>query len=148
MENISVRDILAEKGSNVFTIRPEETVFEALRIMSEKNIGALLVMKHDHLEGIVTERDYARKVALLGKQSEVTTVGEIMNAIKYTISSNGTLNDAMSIMSDHSIRHLPVLDDGKLVGILSIIDLIKRIISVQRKEIDHLQNYITGRYMA
>jgi CBS domain-containing protein len=148
MENVSVRELLLEKGSTVYSIRPESTVFEALSLMAERNIGALLVMKGDSLEGIITERDYARKVALQGRHSENTTVGEIMSPIMYQISSSGTLSDAMSLMSDHHVRHLPVIDDSRVVGILSIIDLVKRIITVQRMEINHLQNYITGRYMA
>jgi len=140
----TVRQILQEKESKLWTIRPDLTVFEALKIMADNNIGALLVMKKNKLCGIFSERDYARKVILQGKSSKDTAVSEIMITSVIYIKPEQSVEDCMALMTDKRIRHLPVLDQDNLIGIISIGDVVKTIISDQEFTIQQLENYISG----
>lgn len=138
-----VRNILQSKKEKFCTVGPEITVYEAIELMCEKNIAAILITENGNLAGIFTERDYARKVVLKGKSSKLTLVGELMSRNPFTISSENTVEECMSMMNEKMIRHLPVVDDGKLVGVVSVGDLIRFIIEEQRTIIEHLENYIT-----
>ena len=141
----SVADILRSKADQtVHRIAPTATVYEALRLMADKNIGALLVMESEAILGILTERDYARKVALLDRSSKETQVRELMTANVMYVGPQHTNEECMALMTDHRLRHLPVMDGGKLVGLLSIGDLVKDIISEQQFIIEQLQHYIQG----
>ena len=140
----TVRDILAIKGRDVWCVDAGSTVFDALRLMAEKEIGALVVTDGMRLAGIIYERDYARKIVLLGRTSPNTLVREIMSPqIVYT-HPNQPIEECMAIITDRRIRHLPVLDEGKLVGIISIGDLVKSIIADQKFTIEQLERYISG----
>ena len=139
-----VQHLLESKDREIISITAESSVLDAIKIMAEKSIGSLLVMQGDKLQGIVTERDYARKVIVKGRSSETTAVGEIMTAEVYTATSQKTVNDCMAVMSQRKIRHLPVVDDGVVVGMISIGDLVQAIISDQQEEIEHLEHYISG----
>lgn len=139
-----VRNILQAKGTSIIFVSPDTTVFEALELMFEKNIGALLVMEQEKFIGIFTERDYARKVILKGKASKEIQVREIMIENPLTVSSDNTIEDCMWLMTNKFIRHLPVIDDGKLSGIISIGDVVKYIIEEQKFIIGNLEHYITG----
>lgn len=140
----TVRDILNVKGNEVWSVEPGSTVFEALRRMAEKEIGALMVMDGTRLAGIISERDYARKVVLLGRTSPNTLVKEIMTThVAYTHPQQ-SIEECMAIMTDKRIRHLPVIEDGKLVGLISIGDLVKSIISEQKFIIEQLERFITS----
>lgn len=123
---------------------PDATVLEALAVLAEKNIGALMVMTDEKLVGIISERDYARKVALNGKSSKTTIVREIMTSPVHTVTAANSIKEGMRIMSDNHIRHLPVLENGKVVGMVSIGDLIKAVMLEQASTIDYLKAYITG----
>lgn len=140
----TVRDILNIKGNEVWSVGPENTVFEALRHMAEKEIGALIVMDGKRLAGIISERDYARKIVLLGRTSPNTLVKEIMTThVAYTHPEQ-SIEECMAIMTDKRIRHLPVIEEGKLIGLISIGDLVKSIISEQQFIIEQLERYITS----
>src|SRR2546428_10843959 len=139
-----VRNILKEKGNAIYSIAPDQTVYEALELLVDKNIGALVVIDNGKFVGIFTERDYARKVILKGKASKETLIGEIMSANPITISSDESLEQCMKLMTNKFIRHLPVVDDGKLVGLVSIGDLVKYIIDEQKFIIENLETYIAG----
>lgn len=139
-----VKQILDSKGNEIFTITPDTSVYHALELMVEKNVSALLVMESDHLAGIFTERDYARKVVLKGKKSKETQIGEIMTRDLITVSSNSTIDECMGLMTGKYIRHLPVVDNGKLAGIISIGDVVRRIIEDQKSIIGHMEQYIAG----
>ncbi|MDR2876187.1 MAG: CBS domain-containing protein [Methylobacillus sp.] len=140
----TVKQLLDTKGSLVLSVSPTATVFEALGIMAEKQVGALLVMHGNHLVGIFSERDYARGIALKGKTSRDTSVADIMTpeARLITVTPERTVDDCINLMSDKRIRHLPVLDNGKVVGVLSIGDLVKAIIEHQQFLIQQLESYI------
>lgn len=140
----SIRQLLDKKGSAVWYTTPEASVYDALLLLAEKNVGALLVLQDGELVGIISERDYARKVALRGKVSVKTPVREIMTEKVITISPQTTVEEAMSLMTDKHIRHLPVVEEGKLVGVISIGDLVKSIIAKQEVMINQLENYISG----
>jgi CBS domain-containing protein len=140
----TVRDILDSKGRDVWRIGPENTVFDALRLMAEKGVGALLVTDNDRVAGIISERDYARKVVLLGRTSPNTLVKEIMTTHVAVTHLEQPIEECMAIMTDKRIRHLPVMADKKLVGIISIGDLVKSIIADQKFMIEQLERYITG----
>jgi len=141
----TANDILASKDSkNVFYVSPETTVFEALEKMMDKNISALLVMENQQLKGIFTERDYARKIVLKGKSSKDTLVSEIMTANLITISSTDTIDFCMNVMTERHIRHLPVVDNDKVQGMISIGDAVKSIIELQQSTIKQLESYITS----
>jgi CBS domain-containing protein len=139
-----VSGILDDKGSALWSITPDATVFEAIKLMAEKNVGALPVISNNRLVGIVSERDYSRKVILQGKSSKETSVKEIMTEDFITAHPGDRVADCMRIMTDKRVRHLPVMDGTDLVGILSIGDLVKWVISAQAATIDHLEQYIYG----
>ncbi|MGO8701645.1 MAG: CBS domain-containing protein [Limisphaerales bacterium] len=137
--------ILHHKGASVWIIPPDATVFEAIQVLAKKNIGALPVMEGDKLIGIFSERDYTRKVALEGKTSQKTKVRDILTSNVATISPNDTVEDAMRLMSERHVRHLPVLEEGKMVGFVSIGDMVNWIISAQTAAINQLEAYVAGR---
>jgi CBS domain-containing protein len=137
-----VRQLLERKGSAIFSVEPEDPVLEAIRLMADRHVGALLVMKGGELAGIVSERDYARKVILLGRSSSATPVWQIMSSPVHTVSPDQSLDDCMRLMTERRVRHLPVVDKGKVVGVLSIGDLVKAVIEEQRQTIEQLEDYI------
>ena len=139
-----VAGILEEKGAGVWSVKPADTVFSALETMAEHNIGAVLVLDKDELSGIVTERDYARKVKLRALGSNDTPVGQIMTTVVHTVVPSATVAECMQLMTDERVRHLPVVDDGRLVGIVSIGDVVKAMMAQQRDLIADLERYITG----
>jgi CBS domain-containing protein len=141
---ITVRRMLERKGSQVWSVLPGIKVYEALELMSEKEVGALLVMEGENLLGIMSERDYARKVVLKGKSSKDTLVREIMSSEVFYISPAYTAEECMTLMLEKRIRHLPVFEDNKLLGIISIGDVVKAVIDGKEHEINELANYITG----
>jgi CBS domain-containing protein len=136
----TVRHILETKGNDIWTIGPDETVFEALRLMAEKRVGALLVTQNDQLIGILSERDYARKVILEGKTSRGTLVSEIMTAEVVTVHPSQTVHECMELMTNKRIRHLPVVLDEKIMGVVSIGDVIRVIMYEQREKIKNLES--------
>jgi len=143
----AVDAVLKIKGSNrVLSIDPDHSVFEAIRTMADESVGALLVLSHNKLVGIVSERDYARKVILKGLSSKDTPVREIMTTPVVFVTRQHTVDECMNIMTKHRLRHLPVMKDDAVVGIVSIGDLVKWIISGQAETIQELQGYITGGY--
>jgi CBS domain-containing protein len=139
-----VRHLLDAKGPDVIAISPSDSVLDAIKLMAQKGIGALAVMDGETLEGIITERDYARKVILKERSSRNTPVSEIMSANMHTAGLNDTVDRCMNIMTDERIRHLPVVEAGKVVGMISIGDLVKAVIADQKEAIEHLEHYITG----
>lgn len=142
----TVADLLRDKGSNhqVFSISPRHTVLEAITLMAEKGIGALIVVEEDKVAGIVSERDYARKVVLMERSSYNTEVREIMTAHVYTVSPNDRIERCMTLMTEKRLRHLPVIDGNRILGMVSIGDLVKDIIHSQQKMISQLESYIRG----
>lgn len=140
-----VRNILESKGNDVFSIHPDRTVFDALEMLVEKNIGALMVTEEHRFVGIFSERDYARKVILRGKASRETFIREIMTEHPETVCPDDTIEFCMQKMTDKRIRHLPVIDNGILAGLISIGDVVKFIIDEQKYIIENLEGYITGR---
>lgn len=143
----TVEDILKEKGREVWVISPHATILEALRLMAEKDVGALVVVEDNQIVGIISERDYARKIALRGKSSVNTPIKEIMTDKVYYVSPKTTVQECLALITQQSIRHLPVLENGKLVGLISIGDVVKSIIDEQETTITQLSDYITGKYM-
>ena len=139
-----VKHLLDGKGRDIVSVVPDSTVLEAIILMADKAIGSLIVMDDDELLGIVTERDYARKVIIKGRSSKTTLVSEIMTTGVFTTSSAKSVNDCMSLMTEKRIRHLPVLEDNRVIGMISIGDLVQAIISDQKEEIEQLENYISG----
>jgi len=140
----SVSDVLKGKSGGICSTTPNATVFKAVGLMADNEIGALLVMEEGNLLGILTERDYARKIILQGRSSRETLVREIMAAKVMVVSPTNTVEECMAIMTDKRVRHLPVVDEGKVVGIISIGDAVKAIISDQHFTISNLVNYIMG----
>jgi CBS domain-containing protein len=140
----TIKQVLDRKGHDVLTVQPEDTVLHALEQMASRNVGAVLVMEKDAPVGIFTERDYARSVILKGRSSSTTPVRDIMIADVIFVQPEQTVDECMAIMTDKRFRHLPVLQDGKLVGIVSIGDLVKTIIDQQKFTIEQLQGYIGG----
>jgi CBS domain-containing protein len=140
----TVAHLLEAKGAEVWTIEPDATVYRALELMADKGVGALVVADGDRLAGIISERDYARKVILLDRGSKQTAVAEIMTADVVTVSLATTLAECMSLMTDRRIRHLPALEGERLVGIISIGDVVRAIIEAQKAMIQDLETYITG----
>jgi CBS domain-containing protein len=138
----TVRQLLEAKGNRVFSIAPASPVYDALLIMAENRIGALVVLEGEHLVGIFSERDYAREVVLKGKTSRTTPVRDIMSTAVITVSPDTMVDDCMNLMSGKRIRHLPVLENGKVVGVLSIGDLVKETIDYQQFLIKQLEHYI------
>ena len=139
-----IRNILQSKKQSIISVNPKNTVYEALEIMVQKNVGSILVMDDDKFAGIFTERDYARKLILQGKSSKETLIGEIMTLNPVTITPDFSIEDCMHLMTDKFIRHLPVIENNKLIGIISIGDLVKSIIEEQKFIIDNLEHYISG----
>jgi CBS domain-containing protein len=140
----TIGEILNQKGANIWSIVPEATVFEAIQLMADKNVGALLVIDKGRLVGILSERDYTRKVALRGKSSKQTAVKEILSGQIIHVTPTHTVEECMRLMTDHRVRHLPVLDKDRILGVVSIGDLVNWIISAQSTTIHQLQTYITG----
>jgi len=140
----AVKNILETKGTTTFTITPGTSVYHALELMVEKNVSALLVMENDQLAGIFTERDYARKVVLKGKKSQETQISDIMTRDLITVTSESSIDECMELMTGKFIRHLPVVDGGKLTGIISIGDVVRSIIKEQKSIIGHMEQYIAG----
>ena len=142
----TIASLLKDKPRKVWSISEDSTVFEAIELMAGKNIGALPVMSNGKLLGILSERDYTRKIAIEGKSSKSTSVGEIISADFISVSPNSTIDECMHLMTEHRIRHLPVVQTDELVGIISIGDLVNWIISAQGIAIEQLENFITGSY--
>ncbi len=144
---ITVKDMLDQKGHNAWTIGPEAKVLEALELMAKKGLGALIVVEKDEeVVGILSERDYARKIILMGRHSEDTPVKDIMTKEVYGVHFETTADECMALMTDKHIRHLPVCKDGKLAGVISIGDVVKAVIDQQKVTIENLENYIMGKY--
>jgi len=140
----TVSQILQDKGNQVWAITPAATVYEALALMAEHDIGALVVVKDGAVVGIFSERDYARKVVMQGKSARDTLVREVMSSQVVCVRPSQTLDQCMAVMTDKRVRHLPVLDEGRLAGVISIGDVVKAIITEQSIMIDHLKDYIYG----
>ena len=140
----TVRDLLRNKGFEVYSVEPEATVYDALKLMAEKNIGAVLVLKEERIVGVLSERDLARKVALQGRTPQETKAEEIMSQRVVGVGPDQTVEQCMAVMTDKRIRHLPVVDGDEVIGVISIGDVVKTIISHQEFMIEQLENYITG----
>ena len=140
----TVEQLLQVKGSDIWSIAPQATTYNALQIMAEKNVGALLVIEKERLVGIFSERDYARKVILKDKSSKSTSVGELMTREVFYIDADSTLEESLALMTAKRIRHLPVLKNSQLIGIVTLGDVVKQIISDQQFAIRELEKYITG----
>ena len=140
----TVRDMIRKKGYEVFTTAPDATVFEALNLMAEHNIGALLVMEEDEIKGIVSERDCIRKVEVMGRNVRDTKIRDIMTSDVITVDADQPLEDCMGLMIDKNIRHLPVCEGKKLLGLLSVRDVLREVVEVQQMMLTQLERYITG----
>jgi CBS domain-containing protein len=140
----TVRSVLQSKSSDIWSTTPDTLVFEALKVMAEKNVGALLVMEGSQLKGIFSERDYARKVALKGESSHHIAIRTVMTAGVISVTPEQSMEDCMALMTGKHIRHLPVIENSKVIGLISIGDIVKAIISQHEDTIKHLENYITG----
>jgi CBS domain-containing protein len=141
----TVRELLQDKGYDIWSVGPDDSVYDALKLMADKNVGAVLVTEAGNLVGILSERDYARKVILKGKTSKDTPVREIMTEKVVYVRPDQTSDECMALMTDKRVRHLPVIENGQLIGIISIGDVVKEIISHQEFMLEQLENYITGR---
>jgi len=140
----TIRDILQEKGFDVYAITPESTVYQALQLMAEKNVGALMVMTGDTVEGLISERDYARKIVLKGRFSRDVPVREIMSPEIVAIAPEEDVERCMTVMTHKRMRHLPVFENGRLIGLISIGDIVKAIIEHKEETIQQLEKYIKG----
>jgi len=143
----TVEEILNAKGRQVWTISPQATVIDALKLMADRNVGCLVVLENDRIVGIISERDYARKIALRGKSSVNTPVKDIMSTTVYHIHLQNTVDDCLQLMTQQTIRHLPVEESGKLLGLISIGDVVKAVIDEQSTTITQLSDYISGKYI-
>ena len=139
---LSVRQMLSEKGGAVVSITPDTSVFDALKVMNEKNIGAVLVMEDEELVGIFSERDYARKVILAGRSSKTTVVKELMTCKVYCIDPSRTIQDVMELMNEHRFRHVPVMESEKVIGVLSSGDVMRGVVAEQKNTIESLESYL------
>lgn len=139
-----IKELLREKGGSVWSIGPDASVYDAIAMMAERNIGALLVMEAGRLVGVMSERDYARKVILAGRASRDTKVGDVMTSRVIFADPTETVEECMALMTDKHIRHLPVMEDGELLGLVSIGDLVKEVIAEQKFMIKQLEHYISG----
>jgi CBS domain-containing protein len=142
----TIGSILNRKGSTVWSVSPTNTVFEAISMMAEKNVGALPVLEGDRLVGMISDRDHARKVILVGRGSRETAVAEIMSINVKTMGLGDSVQECMQIMTENRVRHVPVIEDGKLAGLISIGDCVNWIISAQTAAIDDLERFVTGAY--
>ena len=140
----TVRDMIRKKGGDIFMIAPDATVFEALKLMAQHNTGALLVMSNDMVDGIISERDCVRKVALDEKNVRETSISEVMTSKVISINADEPLEECMALMLEKSIRHLPVYDGTKLLGLVSVRDVLKEVVDVQQIMLSQLERYITG----
>lgn len=140
----TVRQLLDTKSSEIHSISPDAPVIDAIRLMAERRIGALLVMEGQRLVGMLSERDYARKIVLQGRSSKDTPVGDIMTAEVVSVGPQHNTDQCMQLVTDSRIRHLPVVEDGHVIGLISIGDLVKAVIEAQQQELDHLQRYIAS----
>jgi CBS domain-containing protein len=141
---LTVKHLLERKGSQVYSVTPDTPVLDAIRLMAEKHVGALLVMRGAELAGIVSERDYARKVILLGRASADTPVRQIMTSPVITVKPAQTVNECLQVVTDQRIRHLPVVENGGVLGVISIGDLVKAVIESQQEQIEQLERYISS----
>jgi CBS domain-containing protein len=141
---INVRDLIRQKGSQVFAVKPDANVLEALKLMAERNTGAVMVMTGEKVEGILSERDCVRKLELAGKAAKNTPVHEIMTSNVLYVEASQSLDECMAIMIDKNIRHLPVFEDGKLLGLISVRDVLKEVVDYQQFMISQLEHYISG----
>jgi CBS domain-containing protein len=144
--NGTIDAVLELKGHDVWSVTPDQTVFEAIRVMAEKNLGAVLVMENGLLVGMLSERDYTRKIAIKGKSSKETLVREIMTTSLVTVTPQHTVQECMRLMNDNHVRHLPVVEEERVVGVVSIGNLVNWIISAQNVAIGQLEDYISGTY--
>ena len=142
----SIESILNQKSGQIWSVSPDATVYDAVALMAEKNVGALVVVENGQLVGIISERDYTRKVMLRGKRSRETSVREIMSSQLTTVDPKQSVDDCLRFMTEKRIRHLPVVNEGTICGVISIGDLVKHIISVQGAAIEQLERYISGGY--
>jgi CBS domain-containing protein len=140
----TVKDLLKDKGHDVFSLARTDSVYDAIKMMAERAVGALVVLEEGKLAGIVSERDYARKVILKGKHSQATKVGEIMTTRVVCVNSDRSVEECMALMTDKRIRHLPVLDGDQLIGVISIGDVVRAVISQKQFLIEQLERYITS----
>jgi CBS domain-containing protein len=140
----TIGEILSHKGGAVWCVSPQTMVFDAIQMMADKNVGALLVTENDNLKGIISERDYTRKIALKGKSSKQTPVKEILSENVIHVTPSHTVEECMRLMTNHRVRHLPVLESDRIVGVVSIGDLVNWIISAQNTTIHQLETYISG----
>jgi CBS domain-containing protein len=142
----TICSVLHGKGAAVWSVPPDSTVFDAIKLMSEKNIGALLVMEDSRLVGVFSERDYTRKVILKGKSSKTTAVREIISTPVISVEPAHTVEECMRLMTEHRVRHLPVLEGGRVAGVVSIGDLVNWTISAQHTALSQMEDYISGKY--
>lgn len=143
----SIEVILNQKSGQIWSVAPDATVYDAIALMAEKNIGALVVVENGSLVGVLSERDYTRKVMLRGKRSRETLVREIMTTQLTTVDPKQSVDDCLRFMTEKRIRHLPVVKDGEIAGVISIGDLVKHVISAQSATLDQLERYISGGYV-
>lgn len=141
---VTIRHLMEIKGNDLWSIGPNTSVFDALRMMSDKDVGALVVFEGEKMVGILSERDYARKVVLLGKTSRETKVGDIMSTTVFTIHPDQTVEEAMEVMNNHHVRHLPIVENERVIGMISLRDVVRAVIHRQRQEIRNLEDKILG----
>jgi CBS domain-containing protein len=144
--NDAISRVLRQKGEQIWSVTPDTTVYDALEIMADREVGALLVLESDDLVGVISERDYARKVILQGRSSKDTLVADIMTHGVVTVTPSHTVDECMKLMTELRVRHLPVTEGSQIVGVVSLGDLVKYVITAQQEEIQHLHAYIAGAY--